>query len=63
MAAIMEGHTQAISRISRDAIVDANNIYLSLSLLGTIYPQGWRRDKEDIDDMRRLERANGIFQT
>jgi len=51
MAAILEGHTQAISKIRRDATVDADNIYLSLSLLDTICPQGWRRDKEATEEM------------
>jgi len=40
MAAILEGHTQAISKISRDTTVDADNIYLSLFVLDSICPQG-----------------------
>jgi len=53
MAAILEGHTQAVSKISRDNTVDADNIYLSLSILDSICPLGWRRDKKATEDMPR----------
>jgi len=53
MAAVLEGHTQAVSRISRNQTVKVEIIYLSLSLLDMICPRGWKRDKEATDDMPR----------
>jgi len=53
MVAILEGHTQALSRISRDATANDDTVYLSLSLLDIMCPRGWRRDREAIDDMPR----------
>jgi len=53
MAAVLEGHTQAISRASRDQTADYQIICLSLSLLDMICPPGWIRDKEAAGDMPR----------
>jgi len=53
MAAVLEGHTQAISRISRDATANEDTVYLSLSLLDIMCPRGWKRDREATDDMPR----------
>jgi len=53
MAAALEGHIQAISRISRDPAADHSTIGLSLTLLDMICPCGWERDKESTDDMPR----------
>jgi len=53
MAAVLEGHTQAISRASRDQTADYQIICLSLSLLDMICPRGWIRDKEAAGDMPR----------
>jgi len=47
------GHTQAISRTSRDVTANEDTIYLSLSLLDIICPGGWMRDREATDDMPR----------
>jgi hypothetical protein len=43
MAAVLEGHTQAVSRISRDHTANDETIYLSLSLLDMMCPRGWTR--------------------
>jgi len=53
MAVVLEGHTQAVSRISRDQTARDEIIYLSLSFLDMICPIGWKRDKEATDDMQR----------
>jgi hypothetical protein len=53
MAAVLEGHTQAISRVSRDQAAEDQIICLSLSLLDMICPRGWIRDKEATGDMPR----------
>ena len=53
MAAVLEGHTQVVSRISRDQTAEDEIIYLSLSLLDMMCPRGWIRDKEATDDMPR----------
>jgi len=53
MAAVLEGHTQAVSRISRDQTAQNETIYLSLFLLDMMCPRGWIRDKEATDDMPR----------
>jgi len=53
MAAVLEGHTQAVSRICRDQTTNDEIIYLSLSLLDMMCPRGWKRDKEATDDMPR----------
>ena len=53
MAAVPEGHTQAVSRISRDQTAKDKIIYLSLSLLDMMCPRGWKRDTEATDDMPR----------
>jgi len=53
MAAVLEGHTQAVSRISRDQTAKDKIIYLSLTLLDMMCPRGWKRDKEATDDMLR----------
>jgi len=53
MAAVLEGHTQAVTRISRDRAAQDEIIYLSLSLLDMMCPRGWIRDKEATDDMPR----------
>jgi len=53
MAAVLEGHTQAISRISRDQAAQDQIICLSLSLLDMMCPRGWIRDKAATDDMPR----------
>jgi len=53
MAAVLEGHTQAISRASRDPAAEHQIIYLSLSLLDMICPRGWIRDKEATGDKPR----------
>jgi len=52
-AAVLEGHTQAVSRISRDDTSTDEAIYLSLSLLDIMCPRGWKRDKEATGDMLR----------
>jgi hypothetical protein len=44
MAAILEGHTQAVSRISRDGTSGEDVTYSSLSLLDTMCPPGWIYD-------------------
>ena len=51
MAVVLEGHTQAVSRISRDQTARDEIIYLSLSFLDMICPIGWKRDKEATDEM------------
>jgi len=53
MAAVLEGHTQAVYRISRDDTVNDDTIYLSLSLLDIMCPRGWIRDREATEDMPR----------
>ena len=53
MAAVLEGHTKAVSRISRVQTAQDEIIYLSLSLLDMMCPRGWIRDKEATDDMPR----------
>jgi len=53
MAGVLEGHTKAVSRISRDQTARDEIIYLSLSLLDMMCPRGWKRDKEATDDMPR----------
>jgi len=53
MTAVLEGHTQAVSRISRDQTTKDEIIYLSLTLLDMMCPRGWKRDKEATDDMPR----------
>jgi len=53
MAAVLEGHTQAVSRISRDHTANDETIYLSFSLLDMMCPRGWKRDREATDDMPR----------
>jgi len=53
MAAVLEGHTQAISWASRDPTADHQIICLSLTLLDMICPCGWIRDKEATDDKPR----------
>jgi len=52
-AAVLEGHTQAVSQISRDQTAQDEIIYLSLSLLDMMCPRGWKRDREAIDDIPR----------
>ena len=51
MAAVLEGHTQAVSRISRDRSANDEVIHLCLSLLDMMCPRGWIRDKEATDDI------------
>jgi len=51
MAAILEGHTQVVSRVSRDSISSDEAIYSSLSLLDTMCPLGWKRDREAVGNM------------
>jgi len=53
MAAVLEGHTQAVSRISRDDTANDDTIYLSLSLLDIMCPRGWTRNREATEDMPR----------
>ena len=53
MAAVLEGHTQAISRVSRDQAAQDQIICLSLSLLDMICPRSWMRDIEATGDMPR----------
>jgi len=53
MAAVLEGHTQAISRISRDVTANEDTVRLSLSILDIMCPRGWIRDREATDDMPR----------
>jgi len=53
MAAVLEGHTQAISRISRVVTANEDTVYLSLSLLNIMCPPGWIRDREATDDIPR----------
>jgi len=53
MAAVLEGHIQAISRTSRDPAAEHSTIGLSLTLLDMICPCGWVRDKEATDDLPR----------
>jgi len=53
MAAVLEGHTQAVSRIRRDHTANDETIYLSLFLLDMMCPRGWKRDREATDDMPR----------
>jgi len=68
MADVLEGHKQAISRVTRHQTADYQIICLSLSLLDMICPRGWIRDKEATDDMLRWihsepEPANGTSRT
>jgi len=51
MAAILEGHTQAVSRVGRDGTSSEEAIYSSLSLLDTMCPLGWKRDREAVGNM------------
>jgi len=53
MTAVLEGHTQAVSQISRDDTSTDEDIYLSLSLLDIMCPRGWKRDREATGDMPR----------
>ena len=53
MAAVLEGHTQAVSQISRHPKTSDEIIYLSLTLLDMMCPRGWTRDKEATDEMPR----------
>jgi len=53
MAAVLEGHTQVVSQISRDHTASDQTIYLSLSLLDMMCPRGWTRDREATEDMPR----------
>jgi len=53
MAAVLEGHTQAVSQISRHPTAPDEIIYLSLALLDMMCPRGWTRDKEATDEMPR----------
>jgi len=53
MAAVLEGHIQAVSRISRDDTTNDETIYLSLFLLDIMCPRGWIRDRESTEDMPR----------
>jgi len=63
MAAVLEGHTQAISRTSRDPAADHSTICLSLTLLDMICPCGWIRDKEATDDKPRwIHQRTGVGQ-
>ena len=68
MAAVLEGHTQAVSRISRDQTAQDEIIYLSLSLLDMMCPRGWMRDTEQQTTCQdgytsKPEPANGTFLT
>jgi len=51
MAAILEGHTQAVSRVRRDGTSGEDAAYLSLSLLDTMRPLGWKRNREAVGNM------------
>jgi len=42
----LEGHTQAVSRISRNGTTGEDITLLSLSLLDTMCPPGWKRDSK-----------------
>jgi len=53
MATVLEGHTQALSLVSRQPTATDDVIYRSLGLLDIICPRGWARDKEATGDMPR----------
>ena len=44
MATVLEGHTQAVSQISRQLTATDDIIYRCLALLDLICPRGWSRD-------------------
>eukprot|EP00277_Geminigera_cryophila_P008711 CAMPEP_0179410368 /NCGR_PEP_ID=MMETSP0799-20121207/3247_1 /TAXON_ID=46947 /ORGANISM="Geminigera cryophila, Strain CCMP2564" /LENGTH=65 /DNA_ID=CAMNT_0021182207 /DNA_START=392 /DNA_END=589 /DNA_ORIENTATION=- len=50
MTAVLEEHTQVVSRISRDDTSCEEAICLSLSLLDIMCPRGWKRDREAVGD-------------
>jgi len=53
MAAVLEGHTQAVSQISRHPTAPDETICHSLALLDMMCPRGWTRDKEATGEMPR----------
>jgi len=53
MATVLEGHTQAVSQVSRQPTAPDDIIYRCLSLLDIICPRGWSRDKEATGEMPR----------
>jgi len=53
MATVLEGHTQAVSQISRQPTATDDIIYRCLALLDIICPRGWSRDKEATGKMPR----------
>jgi len=53
IATVLEGHTQAVSQISRQSTATVEIIHRSLALLDIMCPQGWTRDKEATGEMPR----------
>jgi len=53
MATVLEGHTQAVSQVSRQSTATDEIIYRCLALLDMICPRGWSRDKEATGEMPR----------
>jgi len=53
MAAVLEGHTQAVSQISRHLTTPEDTVCQSLALLDMMCPRGWTRDQEATDEMPR----------
>jgi len=53
MATVLEGHTQAVSQISRLLTATDDIIYRCLALLDLICPRGWSQNKEATGEMPR----------
>jgi len=53
MATVLEGHTQAVSQVSRQPTATEDIIYRCLDFLDIICPRGWSRDKEATGEMPR----------
>jgi len=53
MATVLEGHTQAVSQVSRQPTATDEIIHRCLALLDIICPRGWSRDKEATGEMPR----------
>jgi len=63
MATVLEGHTQALSLVSRQRASTDEVRYRSLGLLDTICPRGWVRDKEAMGNMPRwIHEQTGVGQ-
>jgi len=63
MTTVLEGHTQAVSQISRQLTVTDDIIHRCLALLDLICPRGWSRDKEATGEMPRwIHEQTGVGQ-